>query len=170
MKRKILIVEDTPAIALVQKHIALKVGYEVDVAETLAQTKVLISQNDYFCAVVDFILPDAPMGEAIPCTVDAEIPTIVMTGNIDKKTRNMVEKYPIIDYIIKENKQAYQYLEKQLKRLPRNENVKVLVVDDDMRLRSLLERYLVEQGFEDVYSMDGGFTAWEAAYKDKVAR
>ena len=30
--------------------------------------------------------------------------------------------------------------------------------------------YLVEQGFEDVYSMDGGFTAWEAAYKDKVAR
>ncbi|KZN31862.1 MULTISPECIES: two-component system response regulator OmpR [Pseudoalteromonas] len=28
-----------------------------------------------------------------------------------------------------------------------NETTKVLVVDDDMRLRSLLERYLVEQGF-----------------------
>ena len=27
------------------------------------------------------------------------------------------------------------------------ETVKVLVVDDDKRLRSLLERYLVEQGF-----------------------
>jgi thiosulfate sulfurtransferase len=30
--------------------------------------------------------------------------------------------------------------------------------------------YLVEQGFEDVYSMDGGFTAWAAAYSEKVER
>ncbi|KTF10617.1 GGDEF domain-containing response regulator [Pseudoalteromonas sp. 10-33] len=155
MKRKILIVEDTPAIALVQKHIALKVGYEVDVAETLAQTKVLISQNDYFCAVVDFILPDAPMGEAIPCTVDAEIPTIVMTGNIDKKTRNMVEKYPIIDYIIKENKQAYQYLEKQLKRLPRNENVKVLVVDDSISTRHYVVSLLLRHKYQVSEAEDG---------------
>ncbi len=29
-----------------------------------------------------------------------------------------------------------------------NETPKILVVDDDMRLRSLLERYLVEQGFQ----------------------
>ena len=106
MTRKILIVEDTPAMARVQKHIALKAGYEVDIAESLAQTKELISKNSYFCAVVDFILPDAPLGEAIPCTINADIPTIVMTGNIDKKTRDTVEKYPIIDYIIKENKQA----------------------------------------------------------------
>jgi len=28
-----------------------------------------------------------------------------------------------------------------------NETKKILVVDDDMRLRALLERYLVEQGF-----------------------
>jgi two-component system, OmpR family, phosphate regulon response regulator OmpR len=28
------------------------------------------------------------------------------------------------------------------------ENYKILVVDDDMRLRSLLERYLTEQGFQ----------------------
>jgi two-component system phosphate regulon response regulator OmpR len=27
------------------------------------------------------------------------------------------------------------------------ENHKILVVDDDMRLRALLERYLTEQGF-----------------------
>ena len=28
------------------------------------------------------------------------------------------------------------------------ENYKILVVDDDMRLRALLERYLTEQGFQ----------------------
>ncbi|KKK52294.1 hypothetical protein LCGC14_3106340, partial [marine sediment metagenome] len=114
MTRKILIIEDTPTIARVQKHIAIKVGYDADIADSLAQAKELISKNRYFCAVVDFILPDAPQGEAVPCTIAAEIPTIVMTGNIDLKTRNTVEKYPIIDYITKENKQAYLYLEKQL--------------------------------------------------------
>ncbi|WP_165735508.1 response regulator [Pseudoalteromonas sp. C8] len=155
MTRKILIVEDTPAMARVQKHIALKAGYEVDIAESLAQTKELISKNSYFCAVVDFILPDASSGEAVPCTVNADIPTIVMTGNIDKKTRDTVEKYPIIDYIIKENKQAYQYLEKQLHRLPRNENVKVLVVDDSKSTRRYICSLLVRHKYQIIEAQDG---------------
>ncbi|MCQ8878963.1 diguanylate cyclase [Pseudoalteromonas shioyasakiensis] len=145
MTRKILIIEDTPTIARVQQHIAMKVGYDADVASSLAQAKELISNNSYFCAVVDFILPDAPNGEAVPCTIEADIPTIVMTGNIDSTTRETVEKFPIIDYITKENKQAYHYLEKQLQRLPRNENVKVLVVDDSPSTRrhicNLLKRH-----------------------------
>ena len=37
------------------------------------------------------------------------------------------------------------------------ENYKILVVDDDMRLRALLERYLTEQGF--------GFVAWRTLNK-----
>jgi len=153
--RRILIVEDTPTIARVQKHIALKAGYEVDIAESLTQTKELISKNSYFCAVVDFLLPDAPNGEAIPCTIAAEIPTIVMTGNIDKKTRDTVEKYPIIDYIIKENKQAYQYLEKQLLRLPRNENVKVLVVDDSLSTRQYICSLLTRHKYQTLQAEDG---------------
>nr|WP_206013244.1 diguanylate cyclase [Pseudoalteromonas sp. SWYJZ98] len=141
--------------ARVQKHIALKAGYEVDIAESLAQTKELISKNSYFCAVVDFILPDAPSGEAVPCTINADIPTIVMTGNIDKKTRDTVEKYPIIDYIIKENKQAYQYLGKQLQRLPRNENVKVLVVDDSKSTRRYICSLLVRHKYQIIEAQDG---------------
>ena len=153
--RKILIVEDTPTIARVQKHIALKAGYEVDIAESLAATKELIKHNSYFCAVVDFILPDAPAGEAIPYTINADIPTIVMTGNIDKQTRDTVEKYPIIDYIIKENKQAYQYLEKQLSRLPRNENVKVLVVDDSTSTRRYICSLLKRHKYQILEAKDG---------------
>ncbi|CAM4040289.1 diguanylate cyclase [Pseudoalteromonas byunsanensis] len=145
MARRILIIEDTPTIAKVQKHIAVSCGYEADIAGSLEQAKTLVAEHNYFCAVVDFILPDAPSGEAIPFTVENEIPTIVMTGNIDNRTRETVDKYPIIDYITKENKQAYQYLKNQLTRLPRNENVKVLVVEDSrhsrMYIRNLLERH-----------------------------
>nr|WP_306272167.1 response regulator [Pseudoalteromonas carrageenovora] len=153
--RKILIIEDTPTIARVQKHIALKAGYDVDIAESLAQAKELLSSNAYFCAVVDFILPDAPTGEAVPCTIAAEIPTIVMTGNIDQQTRDTVEKYPIIDYITKENKQAYQYLEKQLLRLPRNESVKVLVVDDSTSTRRYICSLLARHKYQTIEAKDG---------------
>lgn len=152
---RILIVEDTPTIARVQKHIAQKIGYQADVAESLAQTKELISKHSYFCAVVDFVLPDAPNGEAIPCTIAAEIPTIVMTGNIDKQTRNTVEKYPIIDYIIKSNKQAYEYLEKQLYRLPRNKNVKVLVVDDSTPARQYICNLLKRHKYQVLQATSG---------------
>lgn len=100
-----------------QKHIAQKVGYEADIAGSLAEAKKLVEEHSYFCSVVDFILPDAPKGEAIPFTIASDIPTIVMTGNLDETTRNIVEKHPIIDYITKENKQAYQYLEKPTRSL-----------------------------------------------------
>ncbi|MEM7149293.1 MAG: response regulator, partial [Pseudomonadota bacterium] len=155
MTHRILIVEDTPTIARVQKHIAQKVGYEVDIAQSLAETKELISKHHYFCAVVDFILPDAPQGEAVPCTIAADIPTIVMTGNIDKHTRDTVEKYPIIDYIIKGNKQAYEYLEKQLYRLPRNKHVKVLVVDDSASTRQYICSLLTRHKYQILQAADG---------------
>tara|TARA_Y100000034_G_scaffold6205_1_gene6778 strand:+ start:1333 stop:2568 length:1236 start_codon:yes stop_codon:yes gene_type:complete len=153
--RRILIIEDTPTIARVQKHIAVSAGYEADIAESLAQTKELLAKNTYFCAVVDFILPDAPNGEAIHYTVNSDIPTIVMTGNLDNQTRETVEKYPIIDYITKENKQAYQYLKKQLIRLPRNEYVKVLVVDDSRQTRNYISSLLVRHKYKVIEACDG---------------
>ncbi|TMN37093.1 diguanylate cyclase response regulator [Pseudoalteromonas sp. S2755] len=153
--RKILIIEDTPTIAKVQKHIATAVGYHVDIAESLAEAKVLLSQHDYFCAVVDFVLPDAPLGEAIPYTVKADVPTIVMTGNLESQTRSIVEQYPIIDYITKENKQAYHYLRRQLERLPRNENVRVLVVDDSISSRHYVSALLTRHKYQVLEACDG---------------
>ena len=38
------------------------------------------------------------------------------------------------------------------------ENYKILVVDDDMRLRALLERYLTEQGF--VFAASRTLSKW----------
>ncbi|MEJ6475810.1 GGDEF domain-containing response regulator [Pseudoalteromonas piscicida] len=153
--RKILIIEDTPTIAKVQKHIATSVGYHVDIAESLAEAKKLLAQNTYFCAVVDFVLPDAPLGQAIPCTVKADIPTIVMTGNLESQTRSIVEQYPIIDYITKENKQAYHYLRRQLERLPRNENVRVLVVDDSISSRHYISALLNRHKYQVLEACDG---------------
>ncbi len=150
-----LIIEDTPTIAKVQKHIAISVGYAVDIAATLEEAKALIKQHSYYCAVVDFILPDAPNGEAIPVTIKADIPTIVMTGNIDESTRTTVERYPIIDYITKEHKQAYHYLKKQLQRLPKNKQISILIVEDSISARHYIKTLLVRQKYRVYEANDG---------------
>ena len=88
-------------------------------------------------------------------SIEADIPTIVMTGNLDETTRNIVEKHPIIDYITKENKQAYQYLEKQLARLPRNEQILVLVVDDSAATRHHICNLLTRHKYQTIEAVDG---------------
>ncbi|PAJ73832.1 diguanylate cyclase response regulator [Pseudoalteromonas sp. NBT06-2] len=155
MTYKLLIIEDTPTIAKVQKHIGLKIGFEVDVASSLAEAIELIEHNNYFCSIVDFVLPDAPDGEAIPLTIGAEIPTIVMTGKLDNSTRDYVSQYPIVDYITKESHQAYRYLETQLTRLPKNKDVHILIVDDSLATRNHLNNLLVRHKYKVAQAADG---------------
>lgn len=155
MTYKLLIIEDTPTIAKVQKQIGLKIGFEVDVAASLAEAIDLIEQHNYFCAVTDFVLPDAPHGEAIQLTIGAEIPTIVMTGKLDNSTRDYVSRYPIVDYITKESHQAYRYLETQLTRLPKNKEVRILIVDDSLATRNHLNNLLIRHKYKVAQAADG---------------
>ncbi|WP_100914158.1 response regulator [Pseudoalteromonas spongiae] len=155
MLPKLLLIEDNPSISKIQRHVALRIGYQVDIADSLASAIDLIEVNDYFCAVVDYVLPDASNGEAIPLTIGASIPTIVMTGKLDDKTRDTVMQYPVVDYITKESRQAYTYLETQLKRLPRNENVRVLIVDDSRNTRKLIKSYLLRHKYLIAEAVDG---------------
>ncbi|WP_042147107.1 MULTISPECIES: diguanylate cyclase [unclassified Pseudoalteromonas] len=155
MTYKLLIIEDTPTIAKVQKQIGLKIGFEVDVAASLAEAIDLIEQHNYFCALTDFVLPDAPHGEAIQLTIGAEIPTIVMTGKLDNSTRDYVSRYPIVDYITKESHQAYRYLETQLTRLPKNKEVRILIVDDSLATRNHLNNLLIRHKYKVAQAADG---------------
>ncbi|MDP4982450.1 response regulator [Pseudoalteromonas tunicata] len=155
MPNKLLIIEDNSSIAKVQKHIALKLGFEVDLAYSLGEAIALIEENDYFCAVVDYVLPDANDGEAIPFTIGAEIPTIVMTGKLDNQTRDTVLRYPIVDYITKEIRQSYNYLETQLRRLPKNQAVRILIVDDSPATRKHLSNLLQRHKYKVALACDG---------------
>lgn len=143
---KILIVEDSLPIIQLHTYLVKKAGYEPVVAETLDELKNLDTDlSEIFCAIIDYSLPDAPDGEAIPYLLDKGVPGIVMTGMLDDNIRDKMLKLPIIDYITKESKQAYNYLHNLILRLQKNTQVKVLVVDDSssarMYLRHLLERH-----------------------------
>lgn len=148
MQKKVLIIEDSRASMAVLEHLLEKNDLVPVKAACLADAKEHLqfsSTPEYLCAVVDFNLPDAPSGEAIDFTIEAGIPTIVITGRLDEPTREAVLAKDVVDYIPKENAQVYEYLSRLLKRLEKNRSIGVLVVDDSRLARlmqvSLLERH-----------------------------
>ena len=156
MEKKLLIIEDSKPIAKVHRHIAKRIGLIATVAYSYAQTKrVLEEEQDFFCAVIDYNLPDACNGEAIDYVVEAGIPVIVMTGITNQQTREAILKRSIIDYIAKDNKQAYVYLQQLLAQLLRNEFIKVLVVDDSETSRSFISNQLYRHNYQVHESVDG---------------
>ena len=48
MLPKLLLIEDNPSISKIQRHVALRIGYQVDIADSLASAIDLIEVNDYF--------------------------------------------------------------------------------------------------------------------------
>ncbi|MFY8273477.1 diguanylate cyclase [Pseudoalteromonas sp. SSDWG2] len=155
MARRLLLVEDTPTIARLQTLIAQRAGYQVDVATSLAQAKSLTEDNNYYCAVVDFVLPDAHNGEAIDFVLSKNIPCIVMTAQMNDDVHTKVNQKPIVEYITKENHQSYHYLAKRLASLPRNEKTKVLVVDDSRSSREYMITLLKRQHYQVITAIDG---------------
>lgn len=147
-KTKILIVEDSRPILQIHTHLVKKAGFEPVTAETLADVQALEDELDqFFCAIIDFSLPDAPNGEAIPYLLAHQVPGIVMTGMIDDHTRNTILKLPVIDYITKESKQAYTYLQHLIEKLTVNKRTKVLVVDDSSNSRNYLKKLLERHNY-----------------------
>lgn len=164
MQQKVLVIEDSPTSMKVLCHLVTKAGLEPVSATSLAQAKHVFSGSypeEYLCALVDYNLPDAEDGEAIDYAIQAFIPTVVITGRLDERTRDKVLSKDVVDYIPKENSQVYDYLSRLLQRLEKNKNIGVLVVDDSRLSRSMVTSLLRRHNFNTYEAEDGheGLTA-----------
>lgn len=156
LDKKLLIIEDSKSIAKIHFNIAKRLGLEPTVAYSYAETVEALNQSkDFFCAVIDYNLPDASNGEAIDYVIQMGIPVIVMTGMTNKAVRDWILKRPIIDYVPKDNKQDYVYLQQLLGQLLRNGDIKVLVVDDSRISRKMLCNQLQRQNYKVFEAVDG---------------
>lgn len=159
MAKKLLVVEDSKAIASVIKQIAQSLGYEVTIAGSLAEVETLLQgDHNFFAATIDYGLPDADDGEAIETVLSHGIPGVVMTGRMDEPTRQKILAQPVIDYIPKENSQAFMYLKRILYWQMANAGKGVLVVDDSRSARNHIVELLKRRNFT-VYVAEGGTEA-----------
>ncbi len=155
---KVLIVEDSRSInELLTRNISEVLHVDVLSARTFKEAKQILAthSDQFFVAILDLNLPDAPNGEIVDFVLSKGIPPIILTGNISKDLHaKMIEK-PIIDYVVKINFSEVAYVVDVVRRLQGNMGRKVLVVDDSKSSRQLL-RALLKRYYFDVYEASDG--------------
>ena len=149
-KNKILIVEDNKALArLIAKKMEDKVEMEIDLAYTMAEAQAFLSDpKEYFIALLDLNLPDAPNGEIVDYVISKGLPSIVLTGSMDDATRESFIHKDIVDYVYKGNMDDINYIFKIINRLSKNRQYKVMVAEDSAPFRNNLKKILTSLQFQ----------------------
>jgi diguanylate cyclase (GGDEF)-like protein len=154
--QRILIVEDNKALAkLISLKMQSELNFEIDIAYTLQEAKLFIKKYSYFLALLDLNLPDAPNGEIVDYALQSSIRSIVLSGVVDKAIRKQLMQKDIIDYIHKDGIESIDYIITTIMRLYKNQQHKVLVVDDSMVFRNQMQK-LIQNMFFQVYTVAHG--------------
>lgn len=156
--RNLLIVEDNRISGtLIQAKVSSVLDFSIHWAKSLEEAIVLLEEqnNNFFAALLDYVLPDAQKGEIVDEVVRRGIPSIVFTATVTEDVRKELWKKNIVDYVIKDNTQSIEYLTFLLSRLEKNLDIKVLVVDDSKFFRTILSRLLRLQNYQVLEAANG---------------
>jgi diguanylate cyclase (GGDEF)-like protein len=156
--KNILVVEDSKAFARAVKiKIEKESGYRCIVTHTFAEAKAVLDEgcHDFFIAVLDLVLPDAQNGEIVDQVTNLKIPVVVLTGGLNDDIRERILSKNVADYILKEGPHSLDYLIGVIRRVDKNQNTNVLVVDDSAVSRKMICRLMKIQHFNVFEAQNG---------------
>ncbi len=162
--QKLLVVEDSTVFrAIVEQQIGQELGIELVLAETMVQGLAAVEgrADEFFLALLDLTLPDAPNGEIVDAMLGRGIPVVVFTSRYDEALRETLLAKNVIDYVPKDSPASLKYLVSMVRRIQRNRETTALVVDDSATARQLA-RHLLELYQFDVREADSGQAALDA--------
>lgn len=163
--QKLLIIEDSPLIQKVIRHLAAtELNCEYDMVSSMAETVALLNTSNYFLALADLSLPDAPNGEVVDVLLEKNISTIVLTSFMNDAKRQQMLNKGVLDYIYKENRDSYLSAVKFANQIICNKNSMVLVADDSKMLRRYISNQLCKMLYT-VIEVENGKQALEALAK-----
>ncbi len=146
--KKLLLVEDMKFFnSLVEKHVRRNLDIDVVSCTNYAEAVAVLKNgfDDYFLAILDLNLPDAPDGQIVDLVIGYGIPSVVFSAQFSEDTRDQILSKNVIDYVVKQNPSSLDYLVSLISRLYFNANIRVLVVDDSTTARKyvmdLMKRY-----------------------------
>jgi diguanylate cyclase (GGDEF)-like protein len=154
----LLIVEDSKTMsALIARIVKSELNLDATVCESYhaARTHLGSCSGNYFAALLDLNLPDAPQGEIVDLVVGMGIPAIVFTGELSDEMRDTMWSKRIVDYVVKENQDNVQQVVSIVKRLQSNLGQKVVVADDSSMSRKLIRSLLEVWNFTVLEAADG---------------
>ena len=120
-----------------------------------AETALQERAGEFFVAVLDLNLPDAPDGEIIDLVEAHGIPVVVLTGSLDDAKREAMFRRGVADYVVKDSLVGIEYVARLVARLAHSGSTKVLVVDDSRAFREYLGSLLQQHGYTTLSAADG---------------
>lgn len=143
--QNVLIVEDSKTFSHVLQK-ALKNGLEIETTicatykEAVAELEK--GNENYFAALLDLNLPDAPYGEIVDYIVSKGIPPIIFTSEMSDDLRDQMWAKGIVDYVLKETPENVQIVVDLIQRLKLNLGLKILVAEDSAVSRNFVKKLL----------------------------
>ncbi|MBZ4649038.1 MAG: hypothetical protein JG760_1289 [Desulfomicrobiaceae bacterium] len=155
-RASVLVVDDSPMfLQVVRRRLAEEVDAEVVAAANLRAARTAMAEHRFDVALLDLNLPDAPGGEVVDLALAHHIPTIVFAGDCSEQTRSRLWAQHIVDYIVKEGAESLEYAVRLVRRILRNREIAVLVVDDSATVRHMLAEMLAVHCFTVLEATDG---------------
>lgn len=156
--KKVLIIEDSATVTkilrhLLKQHPLIQPLFAASFAESKAHWER--EGEDIFMAIVDLHLPDAPDGETVDYFLSQKLPVVVLTADYQDQKREALLKKGIVDYVIKESRYSYNYVINLIYRLDKNQDIKVLIVDDDTTSRNIVRSMLQLHLYQVLEASDG---------------
>ncbi len=168
---RLLIVEDSHSFShMVAQRVSGELGFRSVVTTSYAETAELLARDtDFFAALLDLNLPDAPHGDIVDIVNERGIPSIACTGEVSDELRQRIWAKGVADYVLKQGEEDVDYIIALLSRLHKNPGVKVLVVDDSRSARHMLTRLLRTHRYQ-VLEAANGVAALAMAAEDPEIR
>jgi len=156
---KILVVEDSQLVTRVLQRLLhdAELPFEPVYCDSFATAAEALDSGDseFFAALVDLHLPDAPNGEIVECTLAHQIPTIVLTASYSESRRDTLLQMGVVDYVVKESRFSYEFAIQLLQRLLRNRSTKILLAEDSRTHRNIIRQQLESHLYEVVEASNG---------------
>ena len=154
--------------SMLKKKIEAASDFSVEWLQTYAEAEEMVQhgEKEFFAALLDLNLPDAPNGEVVDLVLSLGIPVIVFTGDMSDEAREFIWAKKVAEYVLKENKQSIDYIIYLLKRLKQNLNVTILIVDDSRFYRKIVRDLLQIHLFKTLEATNG-FEALEVLEQNK---
>lgn len=156
--KPVLVIEDSKSLALLlSEKIQDAWRCEVHKANSYQEAKTFLKKHrhDYHIVVTDLNLPDAPNGEIIDLINSAKCKSIVITGSFGEELKQSFFQKGVVDYILKNSFNSYQYVIDQVGRLYHNLSVNILLVDDSASSINILSHVLIPQNFNIFTAKNG---------------
>ncbi|MDG1707121.1 MAG: diguanylate cyclase [Emcibacteraceae bacterium] len=126
-------------------------------ASSFAEAKSILDSNryDFYLALLDMNLPDAPDGEILDLVIAHKVPIFVFSSMMEDKLHKKVFSKPVIDYVLKGNTTSVSDLTTMVKRYIKNETTKILYVDDSKTAQRFISNLLKRYNFEVLTAASG---------------